>query len=251
MIEIRDSSDHTVVSNEIATGIFGNCLLGNVDPRFGPVDEIEANRLRALQILMGHEAVDKSSLIVMEPTGKQGFTDLNTDSNLKTDGLITTDPSVVISGNPADCEMVGMFGYGENQPVLGLIHVGREIAEHNGHVIALEYLVDNYGLSPQDTQLVFAPSIKAASYKFPDIKDEQKEAPEWAPYIHRDDDGLWHVDVHQKVVDELHAQGVPAENIYESPVDVGADPNYFSHRQYIERGQTRGRNAVLFTLNPI
>jgi len=196
------------------------------------LEEIEKNRLRALSLLIGHSAFGTSKLIVMKPTkGELGLLDLarvdDTDSLPETDGLITTDPNIVLSANTADCNMIAMYGHGNHGLVLGLIHISRYMADKGGHTQAFGYMSETYGLSPGTTRMIFAPSIKAESYKFPDISEAQKSDPRWRDYIYKDKAGPWHVNTTRKIVEELQDEGVQSENMYLNPIDMGSDPNFF------------------------
>ncbi|MGH7237010.1 MAG: laccase domain-containing protein [Candidatus Saccharimonadales bacterium] len=114
MITVADHEKYTIVQDDLIEGVFGNYRLGNVDPRFGNKAEVEANRQAALVALTGERVVASSQLVTMVLTDEPGFVDLDAmnDANAipKTDGLITTNPNIVISGNPADCSMVAMYG---------------------------------------------------------------------------------------------------------------------------------------------
>jgi len=252
MVEVFESETYTFVQDELVRGIFGNKLLGNVDVRFSEPEDYVPNRAKAVSALVGAAAVTSSELVVMMPISEPGFIDLAdvTDPQdlPKIDGLVTTNPNIILSGNPADCAMIAMYGIGKaEQKVLGLIHVGRNIAEKGGHLNAIRYLNDRYGLAPDDTRMIFPPSIKAASY-MPGVRLGQHLEAGWQDYMYQDEAGSWHVDFLTKTIKELQAEGVSAANMYVSSIDVGAHPDYYSHRQHLDFGQPQGRNAVMFQL---
>ncbi|MGH7195867.1 MAG: laccase domain-containing protein [Candidatus Saccharimonadales bacterium] len=257
MVEVTFAESFIKVEDDLVCGIFGNQALGNVDPRFGSAEDVAANRLKALAALLGEQAAASSAnscLSVMKPAGKQGFVDLSEIADLAhippTDGLITTNPNICLSGNPADCAMLAIYGFGAHRrPVLGLIHVGRRIASEGGHRKALAYLADRHGLEPQNAHLIVSPAIHGASYKLHHLSQPYTTDPSWAKYVYQDDDDLWHVDFHTKIIDELQNAGVPMEQTYVSPDDTGSGDKYFSHCQFRQNKQPiAGRNAVIFRL---
>lgn len=252
MVEILQDGPFTIIQDELVYGIFGGRQLGNVDPRFGDAEQALSNRRIAISKMIGRSSLMGSRAVVMVPTGLKCFLDLERHTELDdypiTDGLITTKPEVIISGNPADCEMIAMYGHGEDGNVLGLFHASRRIANEDGHLEFLEYLNGIHGLKPEDTRLIFAPSVRAESYKFPSIDSSQMEDPKWSDFMYRDSQDFWHVDTHGRVKHDLIEAGVSPENIYASQIDVGSSADYFSHRQFVENGQERGRNAVMFRI---
>lgn len=221
--------------------------LGNVDLRFGPTDEVQANQQRLLR------AVGPGKLVLQSCVNEPNFLDLScmSTSDLSdtyvTDGLFVNRSSVVLGLNPADCN--GMVIYdGTEGRALGLVHVGRGGAEGGIHVAAIEHLKRLHHVPLPDVRVYFAPSIRQASYRFPTIKAEMLADPKWQGFIEARRDGTYNIDLLGRVVTEMLNEGVNPDNVEINPIDVGADPDYFSHSRSYHTGEPNGRNGIVAKL---
>lgn len=225
---------------------------GNMVPVYG--EDAMPNRARALSVMAWYTTA--RSIAWMKPQQTSGFVDLDRvernspDEMFKTDGFFTTDPGTILHARPADCGMLAIAGYSAEQGkgVIGLIHTNSVIVGQGGHLQALDYLCKTHDIDPATLTVQLAPAARAESYKFPDIHDEQKTSPAWQGYVSRDGDGLWHVNFHGRMVDEITDFGVCAENIIDGGVDTISDPRFFSWFANAQYGEPMGGNGTFFAL---
>jgi copper oxidase (laccase) domain-containing protein len=217
----------------------------------GLSDDWLQNRQQAVDILSEHTSA--SQVVRMKPLNMSGFVDLDrteVEPIHLTDGFVTTNPNLILHANPADCGEVALHGFGMEvgQEVLGLFHASRSIVGEGGHIRGIEYMAAAYGLDPASMTARLAPSARAESYAFQKLNDDVAADALWRDYIYQDEEGLWHIDFHQRTIDDLIEFGIPATNINVSPVDTITEPNYFSHFREARTGEPIGGNGLLVAL---
>lgn len=225
-----------------------NYNFGNMVPDLSP--DWDANRARAVALAGSYTTA--TQLVRMKPSDGS-FIDLDKVDSAAvhlTDGFITTNPDFILHTNAADCGEIALSGFSAVQEtnVIALLHASRRIVGDGGHLRALDYLLDTHNVDPRTLTARLAPSARADSYKFPDISPDQKISPLWKDYVYEDADGNWHVDFHQRTVDDLLDVGIPKDQIAVSGVDTVTDPAYFSHRKFEQGLQPIGGNGLLFAL---
>lgn len=77
------------------------------------------------------------------------------------DGLVTKYREIGILLPLADC--LGAVVYSKKQGLVGLLHAGRHNIEQNGPKLFIKFLVENYGINPNELKLYFSPY--AISYR--------------------------------------------------------------------------------------
>jgi copper oxidase (laccase) domain-containing protein len=224
---------------------------GNVDtrPNFGAqandAEEGYHNRQELLRL------INPGRYVLQKVQMKADFVDLSEISDpagvYTTDGLIIDRPGIALGLNPADCNALTMYDAVRGS-VLGLIHVGRQGADGDIHLKALEHITDSrwHQVPKEDLRIHFAPSVRHRSYHYPDTP-EQIYDPRWKGHIYRRK-RLWHVDLVGRVVRDLVDNGIEPEQMKISPIDVGANTDYFSHVRSRRTGETQGRNGVVAML---
>lgn len=243
--------EHLVHLDQGSVFLYTNRHHGNVAPKFGA--EAKANQQRALAVLAGYTTAQ--SLVAMTPNHGR-FVDLDVEvpaATYEADALITTNPEHVLHVRPADCGTIAVRGFGANvdAEVLALFHVSRHIAESGAHLRAFEHAIEHHGIDPSQVSIFVGPSARKESYKFPSIDEAQKRAnSKWHDYVYEDEDGFWHVDFHQRAVDNLMVEfGVDSGQVTVSDIDTAASPDYFSHMRF-NKGidPVNGRNGAFFAL---
>jgi copper oxidase (laccase) domain-containing protein len=241
----------SVCTSEIVEVAYSGKEVGNVDPRFGSLEDITANRNKLLQAVgMGKYTVQVCQL-------KADFINLSNvatddiEPEYPTDGMFIDRPDVILGLNTADCH--GMVFYNAQAPdIVGLIHAGRQGIAGDIHLAALEHMTSAYayGVPKEDVRIIFAPAIQKESYHFPQLPAEQLADPKWRTRIEHGSDG-YHIDLLGRVVDDLTNEGIDTSQMEISPVDVSAaDSSYFSHVRAVRTGEAEGRNGLIAKLRP-
>ena len=246
--ETKDFSSSSVTAPEITqvTGV-NDCIavvdddfcwlqtnrnVGNMVP--GLSTDWLRNRERGMHIFSQLSSVALGRVVRMKPLNQSSFVDLDlldtVPDVIETDGFITSDTDLIMNANPADCGEVAVVGHSSrlDKRVAALLHASRKIVDEGGHIQALDYFTETYGVSTREMKVVMSPSARKESYKFEDISEEQKVDFIWHSFIHEDDEGYWHVDFHGKTIDDLLAFGIQPDNIIDTGVDTISDPDYYS-----------------------
>jgi copper oxidase (laccase) domain-containing protein len=144
-------------------------------------------------------------------------------SNTIADALVVTKPNHALFLPLADC--AGIILYDAAKHLLMVSHVGRHSAEIDGARTSVEYLVKEFQTNPSDLKAWVSPAVGKATYP-----------------IHAKGGKSLHEVIHE----QLHAAGLPEENIELSSVDTATDENYFSHSQF-KRGNRKsdGRFVIV------
>lgn len=157
--------------------------------------------------------------VTEEQKGK-GMFDLHSD--LIADALVVTNSGHALFLPIADCTATVI--YDPKHAVLMLSHLGRQSTEMDGGKKSIDYLTDNFGTDPRDVKAWLSPAVGKATYKLHQL----------------DDKGL-----HEAIVEQLLAAGIPRENIEVSAIDTATSPDYFSHSASKRGEKVEGRFAVV------
>jgi len=152
-----------------------------------------------------------------------------------TDALYTEAVGVGLFLPVADC--IATVIYDPKRRALMLVHLGRHSTVAQLMSRAVQYFVE-HGSQAKDLQIWMSPSITQKNYCM-DYFDHANDT-NWHNFCRQTADGIY---LDMQGFNRLLAiqAGVPADNIFISPIDTADDPNYFSHSS----GDTAGRIAVV------
>lgn len=151
------------------------------------------------------------------------------------DALYTEAAGVGLFLPVADC--IATVIYDPKRRALMLAHLGRHSTVAQLMPQAVRYFVER-GSQEKDLQIWMSPSITQKNYRM-DYFDHTNDT-NWHNFCRQTADGIY-LDM-QGFNRSLAIQaGVPAENIFISPIDTADSPNYFSHSS----GDIGGRFAVV------
>ncbi len=151
------------------------------------------------------------------------------------DALYTEMAGVGLFLPVADC--IATVIYDPKRRALMLAHLGRHSTVAQLMSRAVRYFVER-GSQAKDLQIWMSPSITQKNYRM-DYFDHTNDT-NWHNFCRQTADGIY---LDMQGFNRLLAiqAGVPAENIFISPIDTADNPNYFSHSS----GDTVGRIAVV------
>jgi copper oxidase (laccase) domain-containing protein len=245
--------------------VYGGIACGNVDLRFGSMDEAQDNRTALIGILgdVAGTKITASSFIAPQlsnsilTVGPEG-----SPLDLKCDGLITEEPGIALSLNTADCLQLVIAGTTKRRRALGVIHVGRQGYDQDIHQKAFNIFEQDLRIDPTNVSIFVGPSIRAKSYRF-SYNLVRQYFPKYLsdfPNIVKgyanqsDEDGLYEVDILGKTLADLIDRGLQIGKITISQVDVGiVDPSclsynkFYSHSREMKKPQSErvvGRNPL-------
>jgi len=135
----------------------------------------------------------------------------------------------------ADC--IATVIYDPKRRALMLVHLGRHSTVAQLMSQAVQYFVER-GSQVKDLQIWMSPSITQKNYRM-DYFDHTNDT-NWRNFCRQTADGIY-LDMQGFNRSLAVRAGVPANNIFISPIDTADDPNYFSH----SAGDAGGRFAVL------
>ena len=151
------------------------------------------------------------------------------------DALYTEAAGVGLLLPVADC--IATVIYDPKRRALMLAHLGRHSTVVQLMTGAIQYFVER-GSQAKDLLVWMSPSITQKNYRM-DYFNYANDT-NWQNFCHQTADGIY-LDM-QGFNRSLAIQtGVPANNIFISPIDTADDPHYFSHSS----GDTAGRIAVV------
>ncbi len=151
------------------------------------------------------------------------------------DALYTEMAGVGLFLPVADC--IATVIYDPKRRALMLAHLGRHSTVAQLMTRAIQYFVER-GSQAKDLQIWMSPSITQKNYRMEYFNHANDM--NWHNFCHQTADGIY-LDM-QGFNRSLAIQaGVPADNIFISPIDTADNPNYFSHSS----GDTAGRIAVV------
>lgn len=130
-------------------------------------------------------------------------------SSLQADALVVTRPDHAIFMPLADC--VGAIVYDPKSEIMMVSHLGRHSIEQRGATKSVQYLIDEFESNPADLQIWLSPAAGAENYPLEAFANRG---------------------MHQVVVGEFLALGVPFEQIEVSEVDTTESDAYFSHSEF-------------------
>ena len=151
------------------------------------------------------------------------------------DALYTEAAGIGLFLPVADC--IATVIYDPKRRALMLAHLGRHSTVAQLMSQAVRYFVER-GSQEKDLQIWMSPSITQKNYRM-DYFDHTNDT-NWHNFCRQTADGIY-LDM-QGFNRSLAIQaGVPAKNIFISPIDTADNPNYFSHSS----GDFGGRFAVV------
>lgn len=144
-------------------------------------------------------------------------------SSVVTDAMVVTRLGHALFLPLADC--VGAVLHDPTKGILMLSHLGRHNLEQFGATKSVEYLVNEHGVDAKNLTVWLSPAASKDYY----------------PVYAFDNRSL-----HDVTTEQLLAAGLIRENIDISPIDSAADPNYYSHSQFLQGNRSDdGRFAVV------
>ena len=157
----------------------------------------------------------------------------STPDKVAADGLITTDPNLILIIHTADCFPV--FLSDPVNQVVGLLHIGWRGADTGIHRQALKLMSHHCHSDPQDIIVRIGPGICARCYTF-----EEKPQQSWGKYVYQQQH-LWHVDLAGYISSQLLALGIAAQHIHDQNICTYEDPHFPSHRRSRDTHETEKR----------
>jgi copper oxidase (laccase) domain-containing protein len=147
-------------------------------------------------------------------------------STVDADAVVVTEPDHAILLPLADC--VGAVIFDPIKNILMVSHLGRHNLEQYGGTKCVQYLISKHGVDPNELTVWLSPAAGKENY----------------PLYAFNNDSL-----HDVAIKQIVAASVKSENITVSPIDSAANPNYFSHSQFLKGKQdSDGRFAVVAVL---
>lgn len=157
-------------------------------------------------------------------------------NDLNGDALITNNEDLFLIVKVADCHQIGLFD--PKHRAIGLMHAGWQGLDKNIIKKTVGAMEKNFKSKPKDLLVRLGPSIGPCCYrKLPDLK--QGGDPRWKPYIFRDKDGTFGVDIWAMAEDQLKHEGIPAKNIDNPKICTYHNREYFSSRRAALEGGNR------------
>lgn len=143
------------------------------------------------------------------------------------DALAVRQPNHALFLPLADC--VGAVLYDAQLRVLMVSHLGRHSTEIEGANKSVRYMAETFGSAPADIRVWLSPAVGSATYPLHTFGGKS---------------------LHEVIVEQLTAAGVPADMIEVSRVDTAYDDNYFSHSQSLkDPAFPQGRFAIVAMMN--
>lgn len=226
------AADQPTIFKSAVTAAISSKDDGNMKFGVGSNTEAEQNRRRFLQkagldmsrttlVSITYDTDNFAKYrIVTEDEKAAGMTELSQAEHA--DALVTDQPHHALFLPLADC--IGAILYDDEHKVLMVSHVGRHSAEVDGARRSVAFLKTHYGTNPALLKVWLSPGVGKATYP-----------------LHRfGGKGLQEV-----ITDQLHASGVPEENIESSKIDTASSENYYSYSQYLKGNDTQGRFAIV------
>lgn len=187
---------------------------------------INLNSLIALKQLHG------SKIIRVDKTyqGKGAF---KLSDALDADGLITNRTGIYLMVKIADCHQIALYDPGNH--AIALIHAGWQSLDQGIIQKTIQAMIKSFGTNPKNLLARFGPSIGPCCYK--KLKDlKQANEVRWKPYITKDNEETFSVDLWRFAEDELKAYGIPSKNIENPKICTYHNKDYYSHRRSVLEG---------------
>ena len=141
------------------------------------------------------------------------------------DALVVTKPGHALFLPVADC--VATVLYDEEKSILMLSHLGRHSLEQDGGVKSVQYLVDTFGVNPENLKVWLSPTLNKEVY----------------PIFALGNKGMKEV-----LYDQLAVAGVDSVNITDNTADTFTDPEYYSHSAYLQGNQEEDGRFAMVTM---
>jgi copper oxidase (laccase) domain-containing protein len=141
----------------------------------------------------------------------------------RADALATTTPGRALFLPVADCVATTLFD--EEHGVLMLSHLGRHSIEQEGGVKSITYLLENYGVKPENLKVWLGPAPNNQTYPLFKLNGQgMKEA----------------------VSAQLEKAGVQRQNVIDIADDTTTDDRYYSHSEFLKGNKAEdGRFAMV------
>jgi polyphenol oxidase len=161
------------------------------------------------------------------------------------DGLVVTQPGVLISVLSADC--VPLLLYDPVQHVGAAVHAGWRGTAAGIAGAAVRYLVGNCGCRPRDLLVGLGPAIGPCCYQVSaDVAEQLSTAFPYARSVATTRDGAWYLDLAQANRQQLLAAGVPEGQCEEADLCTSCHAGeFFSERKL---GRPTGRISAFLVL---
>jgi copper oxidase (laccase) domain-containing protein len=144
-------------------------------------------------------------------------------STMTADAMVVTQPGHALFLPLADC--VGAVLYDPTKGILMLSHLGRHNLEQFGATKSVGFLVNEHGVDPKNLTVWLSPAASKVFYPVYAFNNRS---------------------LHNVTAEQLLAAGVTHDKIETSPIDSAADPNYYSHSQFLKGNRPDdGRFAVV------
>ena len=169
------------------------------------------------------------------------------------DGLVTNDPSVVLTVFYADC--VPVLFADPVKKAIGTAHAGWRGSVQGICGGIVEAMRGHYGTEPSDLYAAIGPSICGSCYEVGEdvacmLRAQARDGVADQVLIHREDmpEGKYFLDLHRLNRLQLEAAGIPPTHILVTDVCTKCNPELlFSHRVL---GDARGAHTALLRLAP-
>lgn len=156
---------------------------------------------------------------------------------VEADGAVTNTPGVPLAVRTADC--LSIFIWDSKQKCIGLVHAGWRGSQKGIVINAVKRMSENWGCDPQDLCVAFGPGIRSCCYEvgqeLEDIFPQETISRNKARYL----------DLALVNKNQLIAQGVEEENIYDCQICSCCEERFFSYRR---EGENTGRHLSLMML---
>lgn len=247
---IESSPEYDIIATEGFVWLQANKVFGNMVPELS--SDAVSNRERGVKLLQ--KFTTASTVARMKP-GEAPFVDITNVDSVEplyfAEGIITSNPEHILHANPADCGEIALFGFGlrYEEPVAAILHASRSAINRGTYLGALDYISREYQISPDEMTVIMSPSARKDSYAFNYIDDDQLASGAWRNFIHQDNEGAWHIDLHGRTVNDLLNFGINDAAITALDADTISDKSYFSHyRRTRLTKEPIGGNGLLFAL---
>ncbi len=154
------------------------------------------------------------------------------------DALVTTEPGLVLAAYAADCQLIYFYSLQEN-PVIALVHSGREGALGAIGAKVARYLQQRYRVDPNHLSAALGPAICGRCYLVDDSIAARFRQAGWGktPYLQPAGDGYRQLDLSAINREQLLDAGIRAHNLVENSWCTSCRPDlFYSYRR--DRGVT-------------
>ena len=161
-------------------------------------------------------------------------------SDISEDILVITDkvPSVVIGHPVADCPVVMAFD--REQGVAAIGHCSADLVDAKMPMLVIDALLESYGSCDEDI-FAYVSMCAGKSWTYDSYPKWAKDTKMWEQAITLGEDGLYHIDLKQVVLDQLIERNV--DSVTMSSVDTITDPRYYSNSAAFNGNKEKsGRN---------